>query len=153
MKHQHLCIFLGILFAISFISCKTSFLTQPTARTLPTTSDYPLFSISELNQGNIAIEYVNTAGWVAKISMCPPCPPGAYCKPCGRNNILLSDHREILESYPASGNYIILYTDESNQFKLGEDYIFSVKLLSEKSQFYTPKDMEIMGYQELPANK
>lgn len=38
-------------------------------------------------------------GYIAKIYTCPPCPPGAACKPCMGDNVVLCDRKAPIASY------------------------------------------------------
>lgn len=41
-----------------------------------------------------------TVGYVAGIYACPPCPQGAMCKPCMRDNIVISEKKKNLNHSP-----------------------------------------------------
>jgi len=66
-------------------------------------------------------------GFVSKIYTCPPCPAGAQCKPCMRDNIVLSEQDKKLESYTLADGDIIVFTKAPQRFQLGARVVLEVK--------------------------
>jgi hypothetical protein len=62
---------------------------------------------------------------------CQPCPPGANCKPCIGNHLMIAD--EATEKK----NYIRLLTSDPEKYGKGKKYTFFVKLhKTNKKQVY-----------------
>lgn len=120
--------------------------------TYPQTSNYTFYSIHEIKQNKFSSGTYNTEGNVVKIYTCPPCPTGAQCKPCMRDNIVISENNQILETYSLSDKEIILFADNPKQFELGKKYQFSIKILDYKSTGEPVNDAEIIGYNSLSQN-
>lgn len=120
--------------------------TTTTNRTYPESSNFSFFSIHDFKQKNLAQGAYDTEGYVVKKYECPPCPKGALCKPCMRDNIVISENNKILETYSLSNTEMIIFVDEPKQFDLGKKYKFSVRLLEYKSTGEPINDIELMGY-------
>lgn len=117
-------------------------------RTYPSSSDYSSVSISQLKETNQTSGNFNIEGYVVKIYTCPPCPIGAYCKMCMRDNLVISEENKILESYSLTNKDLILFANNPKQFDLGRKYKFSVKILEYKSTGESLNDIEVVGYDE-----
>lgn len=115
-------------------------------RTYPTISDFDFYPIHEIKQGNFTSGTYNTEGFVVKIYTCPPCPKEALCKPCMRDNIVISKDNKILETYSLTENELIVFVENPKQFKLGKKYRFSIKILDYKSTGEPINDIELVGY-------
>jgi len=89
---------------------------------------------------------------VVKIYTCPPCPEGAMCKPCMRNNILISENANLQESYMLAKKDMILFTDKAKDFRLGEKYRFSIKVMDYSTTGDSINDVELIGWEQ-PAVK
>ena len=89
-------------------------------------------------------------GYVVKQYRCPPCPVGAMCKPCMRDNILISAKKEIVETYPPNGDYIVAFVSNSQQsFVLGHRYRMLIQVLAGTSTQYGINDVELKSAREL----
>lgn len=117
--------------------------------TYPQTSNFAFYPIHEIKLNKFISGTYNTEGYVVKIYTCPPCPKGAQCKPCMRDNIVISENNKLLETYSLSDKEIILFSDNPNQFDLGKKYKFSIKILDYKSTGESINDIEIIGYNSL----
>lgn len=51
----------------------------------------PLLKFSDLQKYDPANETFQIDGYVMDLYKCPPCPPGAMCKPCIPDNITIVD--------------------------------------------------------------
>ncbi len=129
------------------------YLQQPTNLenqiTYPTTSNLDFFQINEIKQNNFTSGNFNTEGYVVKIYTCPPCPndPSAgMCKPCDRDNIVISENNKILETYSLTENELIIFVENPKQFELGKKYKFSIKILDYKSTGEPINYIELVGY-------
>ena len=80
---------------------------------------YSNLAIHELKEFNYTSGNYNVEGYVVKIYTCPPCPRGAMCKPCMRDNIVVSEKNELLDVYYLSASEIIIFCENPKQFQLG----------------------------------
>jgi len=120
--------------------------------TYPQASNFALYPIHEVKLNKFNSGTYNTEGYVVKIYTCPPCPKGAKCKPCMRENIVISENNRLLETYSLSDKEIILFANNPRQFELGKKYQFSIKILDYKSTGEPINDVEIVGYNFLSQN-
>jgi len=118
----------------------------------PQLSNYTFYPIHEIKQNKFTSGTYNIEGYVVKIYTCPPCPKGAQCKPCMRDNIVISENNQLLETYSLSEKEMILFANNPKQFKLGKKYQFSIKILDHKSTGEPINDVEIVGYNPLSQN-
>lgn len=118
------------------------------ARTYPTNSDSDIifYPVNNIKQNNLVSGTYNTEGFVAKIYTCPPCPKGAMCEMCMRDNIVISMDGKILESYSLSEKELIIFAENPGQFKLGKKYKFTIRILDYKSTGEPINDVELVGY-------
>lgn len=130
----------------TFIYQSTGSNTAITNKDYPTTQNFNVYSIGDIKQRNLAIRTYNTEGYVVKRYECPPCPPGAQCKPCMKDNIVISENNKLLDTYTLTNSEIIVFANNPKQFELGKKYSFSVKLLDSKSTNEPINDIELVGY-------
>jgi len=128
------------------------YLQQPTTNlenqiTYPITSNLDFYQINEIKQNNFTSGNFNTEGYVVKIYTCPPCPKGALCKPCMRENIVISKNNKQLDAYYLTENELIIFANNPKQFELGKKYKFSIKILDYKSTGKPINDIELVGYE------
>lgn len=74
---------------------------------------------------------LTVTGYAAKILTCPPCPPGAVCKPCMGDNIVLSDEKTPITSYQDLGpRAMVIFGETADivRLRLGERYRISVEV-------------------------
>lgn len=114
--------------------------------TYPQISNYTFYPIHEIKQNKFSSGTYNTEGYVVKIYTCPPCPRGAQCKPCMRDNVVISENNQILETYTLSDKEMVLFANNPKQFELGKKYKFSIKILDHKSTGEPINDVEVVGY-------
>ena len=117
--------------------------------TYPQISNFAFYPIHEIKLNKFNSGTYNTEGYVVKIYTCPPCPKGAQCKPCMRDNIVISENNKLLEVYSLSDEEMVLFADNPKQFELGEKYKFSIKILDYKSTGEPLNDVEIIEYNSL----
>ncbi len=110
---------------------------------------YPNLLIHELKDSNYTSGNYNVDGYVVKIYTCPPCPKGAMCKPCMRDNIVISENNALLDSYSPSSSEIIIFTNNPKQFELGKKYKFSIRITDYKSTGEPLNNIELLGYDSL----
>lgn len=120
--------------------------------TYPQTSNFVFYPIHEIKLNKFDSGTYNTEGYVVKIYTCPPCPKGAQCKPCMKDNIVISENNKLLETYSLSDKEMILFVNSPKQFELGEKYIFSMKILNYKSTGEPINDVEVIGYNLFSQN-
>jgi hypothetical protein len=65
-------------------------------------------------------------GYVLDIYKCPPCPPGAMCKPCIPDNITLVDSPD--RSELSKLKRLPIYTDKTDKFRFTGRYRLTVKV-------------------------
>ena len=114
--------------------------------TYPQTSNFAFYPIHEIKSNKFNSGTYNTEGYVVKIYTCPPCPKGAQCKMCMRDNIVISENNKLLEAYSLSDKEMILFANSPKQFELGKKYKFSINILDYKSTGEQINDVEIVGY-------
>jgi len=112
--------------------------------------ELPFRSISRLKAEKPSSGSFNTAGYVVKIYTCPPCPEGAMCKPCMRDNIVISEDKKLLSSYALTGREVVVFFSGRNNFRLGGRYRFSVKVLDHSTTAEPLNDIELLGYEPAP---
>ena len=120
--------------------------------TYPQSSNFTFYPIHEIKQNKFNSGTYNTEGYVVKIYTCPPCPKGALCKPCMRDNIIISENNNLLEAYSLSDKEMILFVNNPKQFELGKKYQFSIKILDYKSTGEQINDIDLIGYNSLSHN-
>ena len=81
------------------------------------------------------------SGYVVKQYSCPPCPAGALCKPCMRNNVLISDAKELSAGFPEQGNYLVVFTEEPENLVLGKFYKMTVEVVEGKTSRHGEHDL------------
>ena len=131
----------GILFfflLVIFNSCNYSQITENNNSVLE------IHELKEIgpNSGNFII-----GGYVVKIYTCPPCLRGELCKPCMKNNIVISEDNKILETYSLTAKELIVFIDDPRQFELGKKYRFSIKILKQNSTGEPVNDIELLNYE------
>lgn len=104
------------------------------------------YSISELKQNNFSTGEFTVEGYVVKIYTCPFCPTGWQCKPCMRNNLIISENNRPLANYSLTNKELIVFFDKVQLFELGQKYKFFVKVLDDKSTSELINDIEITGF-------
>lgn len=68
------------------------------------------------------------------------------CKPCMRDNIVISMNEKIFESYLLTEDELIVFTENPERFKLGKKYKFIIKILDYKSTGEPINDIELVEY-------
>lgn len=134
----------GVLYFLYSQKILPSNITNTT--TYPQVSSFNFYPIHEIKSTKFDSGTFNTEGYVVKVYTCPPCPKGAQCKMCMRDNIVISESNKPLETYSLSDKEMILFADNPKQFELGKKYTFSIKILDHKSTSESINDVEIIGY-------
>jgi len=92
----------------------------------------PALSVTEARK-MLRTSTVTVWGYVSKIYTCPPCPPGAMCKPCMGDNIVLSEQDKKLDSYTLTGSDLVVFTKDPEALKLGARVVLEVRRPSESA--------------------
>jgi len=109
-------------------------------------ADLTLYQIHEIKQGNFTSGDFNVEGYVVKIYACPQCPPDAACKPCMRDNIVISESNNPLDTYSLTDSELIVFTNNTGQFVLGGKYLFSIRIGDRNTTGEPINDIELVGY-------
>jgi hypothetical protein len=99
----------------------------------PLSNNYVLHTIQDLKSGNNETGFYDIEGYIVKDYTCPFCPEGDQCKPCMKDNIIVSEKKVYSDNNSLSDDEILLFVNGSKEFKLGEKYRFSIKLLNSKN--------------------
>lgn len=110
---------------------------------ITTSANGEVFSVGEFVQAAPKGGMAQIAGCIAKLYECPVCPPELTCKPCMGTNVLLSDRSEELESYPDSGNYLVVFTETPHKLSLGKCYLLTVEITDRKTTGYNVQDLRL----------
>ena len=105
--------------------------------------------ISELNKQKPEKGIFETKGFVAKVYTCPPCPPNSQCKPCMRNNIVVSEDNKSLDGYDLTDKKILVFTDQAESFVAGKQYQFTIKITNTKTTATNLNDVELIDSSDI----
>jgi hypothetical protein len=61
------------------------------------------------------------------------------------NNVLVSDTAQAFESYPAGGDYVVVFTDYPQKLTLGAKYVLTVEVQRSKTTGYEINDLKLKG--------
>jgi hypothetical protein len=134
----------GILFSISQTSCPAQKLSAEDKYAEIKAEKF--LKIQEIKAQKPAPGIYETEGFVAKIYTCPPCPPNAQCKPCMRDNIVISEENKSLDSYDLTDREIIVFTQETKTFEKGKKYLFKIRITDKKTTSEAINDIELLGF-------
>lgn len=130
---------------IYLLSKPTSSSTTSSPQNTTTTSSDSL-TISNIKENRPESGIYQIQGYVVKKYTCPPCSQGAQCKPCMRNNIVISEDNDLLESYNLSDRELIVFTENPNLFELKKRYQFTLKITNSKSTNEQLNDIELIAF-------
>jgi hypothetical protein len=111
---------LTILFTVVCLLPALSFTQDKPATEIPT------LTFADLKRSHGIEGAFKIAGFVTQTFKCPPCPPGAMCKPCLGDHIVVTDHLD--EKNPALIQRLRIFTDKPDQFELKKQYSFTVRV-------------------------
>src|SRR5437867_1863690 len=86
----------------------------------------PLLTFDDLKKNDGIDGSFRIEGYVLDIYKCPPCPPGAMCKPCIPDNVVITDTADPKDL--SKINRLRIFTDKPDQFEQKKKYSFTVKL-------------------------
>ena len=66
-----------------------------------------------------------------------------------KDNIVLSENNDLLEAYSLTGNELIVFSNNTGQFKLGGKYRFSITIGDRKTTGEPINDIELIGYDSI----
>lgn len=104
------------------------------------------FPIHEIKEGALPPGEYRTEGFVAKVYVCPPCPPPAMCKPCMRENIVVSEGKVRLDAYRLTEREMILFVRDTLPFRIGRRYRFTIRITEGRSTSEPINDAEVLDY-------
>ena len=122
-----------IILVLALVGVYAYLIDQPN---IESTDGDNFYSISDLKLNNLTTGEFIVEGYVVKIYTCPFCPKGQICKPCMKNNLIISENNNILENYFLTNKELIIFTDNVQPFELGQKYRFSVKILDYKRIYH-----------------
>lgn len=102
-----------------------------------------ILEISQINKQKPMTGTFETKGFVVKITDCPACPPDAICKPCMAENILVSEEYKKLDKYDLTDKELIIFTKDSEEFEVGKEYNFKVKITDKRSTSAELNDVQL----------
>ncbi len=114
------------------------------SKNTPTNAE-KFLKISQINKEKPNKGTFKTEGFVVKIYTCPVCPPDSMCKPCMGNNIVISEENKNLESYDLTEKDLIIFTDKSESFTIGENYYFNIKITEQHTTSSDYNDVELLS--------
>lgn len=142
---KHIIFLLVVLFMVFFVARVTVSGQNKSAKNQP-----KLLAINEINKKKLTDKLVRSEGYVVKLYRCPPCPPGKWCKPCMKNNAVVSMENKLLENYTdLTANEIILFGDATQKLEMGKKYQFKIRITSRKTTAQTLNDIELLSYKSI----
>jgi hypothetical protein len=107
----------------------------------------PLLTFTDLERNGVGEQAFRIVGYVIDIYKCPPCPPGAMCKPCIPDNIVVTDNVE--EEDLSKVKRLRIYADEPEQFEVKKKYLFNVKLKGSLPPGSAITDVELVSFEAI----
>jgi hypothetical protein len=107
----------------------------------------PLLTFHDLKNANGLEGTFRIEGYVIDIYKCPPCPPGAMCKPCIPDNIVITDATD--EKDLSKINRLRIFTDKPEQFELKKKYSFTVNLKNKLPAGQAITDVHLVSFEPL----
>lgn len=109
----------------------------------------PVYGVSELNALNPSYGTFEVAGYVVKIYECPECPPGAQCKPCMPDHIVVAERRSRFAEYVLTDKEMIVFVDDVDGFRLNRKYRFLVQILNVKTADQILNNPKLIYYERI----
>ena len=130
------------IFKLVFYSILIYYFSFPLAIAKPFTK---FISIETLKSKKTIPEFFEVTGYVVKKYQCPICPPDKKCKPCMKENIVISDQNKQLNLYTLSNKELIIFTRKIESFDLGVKYTFVLRKTDQASTNETFNDLELVS--------
>lgn len=87
----------------------------------------PLLTFDDLKRNDgIEGSFRIVDAYVIEIYKCPPCPPGAQCKPCLGDYVVITDN--LAEKDPLLIKRVRVFTDKPGRFELKQKFSFTAKV-------------------------
>jgi hypothetical protein len=131
-----------ILFTVVCLLSALSFLPDRTSA-----QDPPLLTFNDLQKNDSSKGTFRIVGYVIDIYKCPPCPPGAMCKPCIPDNIVVTD--DIDEKDFSKIKRLRISTDKPEQFETKRKYTFTVKLKGKVPSGRAIQDVDLISFESV----
>jgi len=82
---------------------------------------------------------------VIETHKCPPCPPGAQCKPCLGDYIVITDNLD--EKDPVLVKRLRVFTDKPEQFDLKTRYRFLVRVRGKLREGHAMEEVDLIRFE------
>jgi hypothetical protein len=111
------------------------------------TPELPLLTFGDLQKGDRDDTPFRIEGYVIQTYKCPPCPPGAMCKPCIGDHIVITDN--VKEADPTLVKHLRIFTDKPEQFELKKKYSFVVKVKGKPRKDRAIEEVDLIRFNAL----
>ena len=106
-----------------------------------------LLTFAYLQKGPVIERPFRIRGYVIETYECPPCPPGAQCKPCIGNYIVITDN--VNEKDPKFIRRLRVFTGKTKPlFTSKENYLFTVKVRGKVQEGHAIEDADLIDYEQ-----
>ena len=112
--------------------------------------DFSKESIRSINETPGKFGNYNVDAYVVFIYQCLPCPEDAQCKPCMRDNIVISEENKKLTGYYLNSSDLVIYTSNSHDFALSQYYKFSITVEEDQAR-QNPKEAKLIGFEPISS--
>ena len=106
-----------------------------------------LLKFADLQKYDPVNETFQIDGYVLDIYKCPPCPPGAMCKPCIPDNITIADSSDWMDV--SKLKRLRIYTDKTDKFELKEKYRMTVKVKGNLSAGRLIESVDLIAFKAI----
>lgn len=130
----------ALLIAVLICSLATISLSQDQS----TIGNPPSLTFTDLQTGERAEAPFRIEGFVIDISKCPPCPPGAVCKPCLGDHLVATDRLDDKDPL----RRLRIFTANPDQFAINKSYVFTVKVRGRKQPGRAIDQVDLLGFAE-----
>jgi hypothetical protein len=131
---------LTILFTVVCLVPALAFSQDRTSASKP-----PLLTFDDLQKNDSIAGSFRIVGYVIDIYKCPPCPPGAMCKPCIPDNLVVTDN--IDEKDFSKIKRLRISTEKPEQFELKKKYTFTVKVKGKVPPGRPIQDVDLISFE------
>jgi hypothetical protein len=107
----------------------------------------PRLTFSDLKRNDSIKGTFIVVGFVIQTYKCPPCPPGAMCKPCLGDHTVITDNLD--EKDPALSRRLRIFTDKPEQFDLQKKYLFTVKIKGTVAPGHAIQDVDLISFEPI----
>jgi hypothetical protein len=98
-----------------------------------------------LQRNDVGERPFRIVGYVINTYKCPPCPPGAMCKPCIPDNIVVTDNLD--EQDASKIKRLRISTEKPEQFELKKKYIFTVRVRGKVPSGRAIQDVDLISFE------